>query len=218
MNIDKRNLWFTAVLAVFLFTALMIPPAAAVDVTSPGSLFSIPGNATVSPYAEESYWLTIDTISDQKIGVPFTIQGKTNTEEGTPLWVLLVPERYADPHRSQSWQKFFFEGRSVVERSGNDTYNIWSFPVNTTDFIESVYVVHVSSLDEVYVSDTALFSVVHPPVQTPGFGLLSICSAVAGLVGITFLRRFIKAPSIQKHETRTQFPQEREHVAGYDSL
>ena len=140
-------------------------------------------------HAEESYYLTIDSISDQTIGIPFTITGKTNVEEGTSLLVLLLPERYADPHRSQTWQKCFFEKTTVVKRSGNDTYNIWSIPVNTTDFIESVYVADVSSLDEVYVSDTALFSVVHPPVQTPGFGLLSIFSAVAGLAGIAFLRR-----------------------------
>lgn len=190
MNRDKRNLWFTAVFAVFLFTALVIPPAAADEMTSTEHTFSIPEKNPVASYAEESPWLTIDTISNQTIGVPFTITGKTNTEEGTPLVVLLVPERYADPHRSQTWQKFFFEGRAAVERSGNDIYNIWSFPVNTTDFIESVYVVHVSSLDGVDVSDTALFSVVHPSVQTPGFDLLSIFSAVAGLLGITFLRRF----------------------------
>ncbi len=47
MNVHKRNLWITAVLAVFLLTAFVISPAAADDVTSPGSLFSIPGKTTI---------------------------------------------------------------------------------------------------------------------------------------------------------------------------
>ena len=47
MNVHKKNLWITAVLAVFLLAAFVLSPAAADDVTTPGSLFSIPGKTTI---------------------------------------------------------------------------------------------------------------------------------------------------------------------------
>lgn len=128
------------------------------DSTSP------PASSQPTVYPQEGYWIAIDShpIGTHYIGESFTISGTTNISPGNELLAEIYP---LNQTRSIKGTVYSGSAGRVTIKEGPYGKNIWSYPVDLSDFKPDEYRVIVSS----YQSDAegdAMFSVYETPSAT----------------------------------------------------
>ena len=153
----------------------------------------------VGTVAADSYWITIDPVSDSErvIGTPLLVSGLTNLPVGTLLNVEFVPVEYVDVDMVVTKEMVF--ARTYVQPGNspsdpNNIWNIWQYEVNTSNFIPPAYQVTVTGLDpegrqyEAVKPFLISYPVTPTSSQSPGFsGVLSLACALG--VFAVFLRQ-----------------------------
>ena len=144
-----------------------------------------------------AYWITIDPLSDSEkiIGTPFTVTGTTNLPAGTQLDIRFVPVKYVDVDMFVNKEMLFAKTYVQTGVSPSSSLNIWSYEVNTSNFIPPAYQVTVIGLGpsaSADCRDAKPFLVSYPATpsshQSPGFlGILSLACTLG--VFAVFLRR-----------------------------
>jgi PGF-CTERM protein len=104
----------------------------------------------------EAPWIRIDTIGDKYVGDKFAITGTTNLAEGDQIQMTVVSSSFQPTEKTQTGE---FSGASgTVSVQKGETYNTFSFDVDTATFKPDEYLVTAESIEPSQTT-TATFNV-----------------------------------------------------------
>lgn len=96
----------------------------------------------VSGYVNKPF-ISVDPISDQNIGNPFTITGTTSLPAGSVLLVEVYPASFQNATGTGSGE-FYGASGIVSVTAGSGNIHAWSMALNTTKFSPGTYLVKTS--------------------------------------------------------------------------
>ncbi len=129
--------------------------------------------AVVIAPVSAQHWIMPDRIGDHSMGDAFSINGKTNLDEGAELIITIVSASFKPSDKSQSVQYSGISGTIAVQKGSPD--NTFSYEIDTSGWKPDEYLVTVESTTPP-VTATGSFKIL---VQGPT-GTLSVSSTPSG--------------------------------------
>jgi len=113
----------------------------------------------------EEPWLRIDTIGDKYVGETFAITGTTNLAEGDQILMTVTSASFQPTEKTQTGEFSGSSGTVTVQKS--ETYNTFSFNVDTSTYKPDEYLVKAESVQPSQTT-TATFNVLEgKPTTVP---------------------------------------------------